>query len=228
MLKQLVAAIEDFEPYWAVESATAFAGLVQTHHYSLSDILKCLNISPTEIDTAPERTILVESIASHAESAAALNEFLQLARRVDWNGKKIKGVLSGQGTGLNATTLKGRIYAGKLEGLDTSSTLRSWLEALDVLVEDGWALIERGTETDLGVGDSGSRTVETPCTVKRADTSAVLVSFVIHKHPGATVSTHNPYGSKKHLKPNRHSKTERLPYNVSLGKAIHRALGGGE
>ena len=53
----------------------------------------------------------------------------------------------------------------------------------------------------------------------------MLLTFVIHSHPGAKVTPDNKWGSQKHVKPDRQDTQTRLPFNESLGKGIFKAIG---
>lgn len=224
-LTQLSTSIKVFDPFLAPASAPALSDLLGVRGYSVVDVQKCLAMVPTDVRAKPDGALLVQTVAGHAAGAAVVMGCLALAERLNWKSGPIGAALNGLGQGLTEPALRDAMYQ-HLVDTRPSDSLRSWLDALEVPVEDGWAKVVKGDEDDLGVGNGGYRTIEWECSIEKTQGGQQFVTFVIHSHPGAQVSTNNPYGSKKHVKPTRWDTQTRLPFNESLGKMIYKGLGG--
>jgi hypothetical protein len=222
-LADLSADIKVFDPYLASASVPALSALLGTRGYLVADVQECLARVPTDDRGRPAGALLVQTIAGHAAGAADVLECLALAERLHWKSAPIVAALNGVGQGLAGAALRDAMYLHAVDSRPNDS-LRSWLDALDVPVTDGWATIAVGGKEDLGIGAKGYRTYEWECTVRMTQGAQVLLTFVIHSHPGAKVTIDNKFGSDKHVKPSRADTETRLPFNNSLGKGIFKAI----
>lgn len=156
----------------------------------------------------PNRRIsTLQTLRPHAVDAAALRSGLELANRLQWPADQIENDLTAVPLNSNATTVKTRIVGQALAVFDKKKQFHNWINTVDLLRSEAGHTVNVGDSFTLPHGNTRERIAYI-----RDGTNQLVGQFVIHYHPGASgASVDSPYGSNKHIKPERgNAQTARL------------------
>ncbi len=212
-LPALAQQIAVFDPFIndSVESVD-FANLLVP--WTLPTIVQLLNVCPAYGDLGVGKMAFLRAAMPHADNAATLVSVLKLCGRANWKATKCTSFFTGVGQSVTGPVLLNLARAAIAVEHTKTSSFRRWVDAMNVLLEDGYYTITAGNVIQLG-GD----TQEVILTIRRLGQE--VETFVAHYHHGATTAdVDNPNASKYHIKPIRGNKQTPRVYQESIPDLI--------
>lgn len=183
--------------------------------YSADEIQTLLSRTP-----GPAKLTFLNTMRPRCTDYAALKTGLDLARRSKWSQAKILNEVPAGHAPMDATAIRTAICDGRADEFDKDTDFRNWVDAIALLIEDGYCTFSRTTAVYLPkLGDLGD-TIESVVTVV-----PLGVTFVLHTHPNAK-ETSSATSSKYHIKSERGNKHTPRVYRSSLPDAIASRLPG--
>ena len=159
------------------------------------------------------KLVFLDTMRPRCTDFAALETCVRLAARSKWSQAKISAAVPAGHAALDAVGVRAKICNGRAREYDKNTHFREWVEAIALLIDDGYCTLSRTKGSYLPPLGDLSATIESVVTVAPINTT-----FVLHTHPTAKDDGANT--SKYHIKPVRGNKYTPHVFRASIPAAI--------
>lgn len=188
-----------------------------TQHAALVALLGAFSVAEVQsllaLTRGAGKLAFLDTMRLRCTDFAALQTCLRLAARAKWSQAQISLAVPAGHAALDSAHVRTAICNGRADEFDKNADFRKWVEAIALLIDDGYCTLARATADYLPqLGDLGD-TIESVVTV-----APLGRTFVLHTHPTAKDNGVNT--SKYHIKPIRGNKLTPRVYRASIPTPI--------